>query len=156
MTKKRWLILAAVVGVCGLVVGALVLGLVFGFFAGHGEATGTGSGLPIYVQGPQTASSHPGYLHNTLTGGGEVYVNDYEEACLQLTEAEPGTVIGLMGSVSPAKVGAVPGQPVTAYIAVDDGSEMPAYVPYRNIKQPPFDWHTATFRQMTAFREYKF
>jgi len=29
---------------------------------------------------------------------------------------------------------------------------MPAYVPYRNIKQPPFDWRTASFREMTAWR----
>lgn len=156
MTKKHWLILVAVVAACGLIVGALVLALVFGFFAGHEEAAAGNAGLPVYITGPQTASEHPGYLHDTVTGGGEVYVNDYEEACLQLTLAEPQTVIGLMGSISPAKVGAVPGQPVTAYIAVDCGSEMPAYVPYRNVKQPPFDWRTATFRKMTAFQKYKF
>jgi hypothetical protein len=156
MSKKKWLILIAVcLSLCLLGV-VLVLALAFGFFAGHQEATTDGSDLPVYTMGPQTASSHPGYLHDTVTGGGEVYVNDYEEACLQLTETEPQTVIGLMGSISPAKVGAVPGQPVTAYIAVDCGSEMPAYEPYRNIKQPPFDWRTATFRQMTAFQKYKF
>ncbi|MGD1087451.1 MAG: hypothetical protein ABR955_01820 [Verrucomicrobiota bacterium] len=156
MTKKHWLILVAVVASCGLIGGALVLALTLGFFGGHEETTGAGFSLPVYTQGQQLASSHPGYFHDTLTGGGEVYVNDYEEACLQLTLAEPQTVIGLMGSISPAKVGAIPGQPVTAYIAVDCGSEMPAYVPYRNIKQPPFDWRTATFRQMTASRQYKF
>jgi len=156
MTKKHWLILAAVVASCGLIGGALVLALTLGFFAGHEEASGSDPGLPIYTTGQQTASSHPGYLHDTLTGGGEVYVNDYEEACLQLTLAEPQTVIGLMGSISPAKVGAIPGQPVTAYIMADCGSEMPAYVPYRNIKQPPFDWRTATFREMTARQLYKF
>ena len=102
--------------------------------------------------GQQTPSSHPGYLHDTVTGGGEVYVHDYEEYCLQLTLTEPQTVIGLMGSISPAKVGAIPGQPVTAYIMVDCGSEMPAYAPYRNVKQPPFDWRTATFRQMIFSR----
>ena len=156
MTKKHWLILAVVVAVCGLVGAALVVALVLGFFAGHEEATGSDPGLPIYTMGQQTPSSHPGYLHDTVTGGGEVYVHDYEEYCVQLIETEPQTVIGLMGSISPAKVGAVPGQPVTAYIMVDCGSEMPAYEPYRNIKQPPFDWRTATFRQMTAFRQYKF
>ena len=156
MTKKHWLILVAVVVACGLIGGALVLALAAGFFGGQELATGADPSLPIYTQGQQVASSHPGYLHDSLTGGGEVYVNDYEEACLQLTFTEPQTVIGLMGSISPARVGAIPGQPVTAYIAVDCGSEMPAYAPYRNIKQPPFDWRTAHFRQMTAFQHYKF
>ena len=156
MTKKHWLILAAIVMSCGLIGGALVLVLAVGFLGGHEEATGTVAGLPVYIQGPQLASEHPGYFHDSLTGGGEVYVNDYEEACLQLTFTEPQTVIGLMGSISPAKVGAIPGQPVTAYIAVDCGSEMPAYEPYRNLKQPPFDWRTAQFRQMTTSQQYKF
>jgi hypothetical protein len=156
MTKKHWIILAAVVAACGLIGGALVLALAVGFFGGQEVATGADPNLPIYTQGQQVASSHPGYLHDTLTGGGEVYVNDYEEACLQLTFSEPRTVIGLMGSINPAKVGGIPGQPVTAYIAVDCGSEMPAYAPYRDIKQPPFDWRTAHFRQMTAFQQYKF
>jgi hypothetical protein len=155
MTKKHWLILAAILAVGGIGM-LLVLAFGLGFFAGHEEATGSDPSLPVYTSGQQSPSSHPGYLHDTLTGGGEVYVHDYEEYCLQLTEAEPQTIIGLRGSISPAKVGAVPGQPVTAYIAVDCGSEMPAYVPYRNIKHPPFDWLTATFRQMTAFQKYKF
>jgi len=156
MSKRKWLILlAATLALILLGVGALLL-LALGFFAGHEAAGGSDPGLPVYTMGQQSASSHPGYLHDTVTGGGEVYVSDYEEACLQLTLSEPQTVIGLMGSISPAKVGAVPGQPVTAYIMVDCGSEMPAYAPYRNIKQPPFDWRTATFRQMTAFRQYKF
>ena len=155
MSKKKWFILAAILAVGGIGV-LLVLAFGLGFFAGHEEATGNDPSLPVYTQGQQTASSHAGYRHSTLTGGGEVYVNDYEEACLQLTESEPQTVIGFMGSISPAKVGAVTGQSNNAYIAVDCGSEMPAYAPYRNIKQPPFDWRTATFRQMTAFQQYKF
>ncbi len=133
----------------------LVLALVFSFFAGHEAATGNSLGLPFYTTA-QSASAHAGYLHNSLTGGGEVYVNDYEEACLQLTLTEPQTVIGLLGSINLAKVGAIPGQPVTAYVMADCGSEMPAYVPYRNIKQPPFDWRTATFRQMTARQQYNY
>ena len=154
MTKKHWFILAAVI----LVLGGIGMALAFslGFFAGHEEATGSDPGLPVYTMGQQLASSHPGYLHDTVTGGGEVYVHDYEEYCLQLTLTEPQTVIGLMGSISPAKVGAIPGQPVTAYIMVDCGSEMPAYEPYRNVKQPPFDWRTATFRELTARQQYKF
>jgi hypothetical protein len=128
--------------------------LAVGYFFGQQEAGGPG--LRLYTMGQQTASEHPGYLHDSVTGGGEIYVHDYEEACLQLNFTEPQTVIGFMGSISPAKVGAIPGQPVTAYIAVDCGSEMPAYVPYRDLKQPPFDWRTATFRQMSASRQYKF
>lgn len=155
MSKNKWFILAAILAIGGIGV-LLVLALALGFFAGHEQATATGSSLPVYTRGQQLASAHPGYFHDTLTGGGEVYVNDYEEAGLQLTFAEPQTVIGLMGSINPGKVGAIPGQPVTAYIAVDCGSEMPAYVPYRNLKQPPFDWRTATFRQMTAHQQNKF
>ena len=154
MTKKNWIVLTVVGLLLSLPGLALVLIFGLGFFAGH--ETATGSDLPIYISGQQTASAHAGYRHSTLTGGGEIFVNDYEEACLQLVEAEPQTVIGLMGSISPAKMGAVPGQPTTAYIAVDCGSEMPAYAPYRNIKQPPFDWRTATFREMTARQQYKF
>ena len=97
MTKKQWLILAAVVAACGLIVGALVLALALGFFAGHEEAAGSDPGLPVYISGRQSPSSHPGYLHDMVTGGGEVYVHDYEEYCLQLTLTEPQTVIGLMG-----------------------------------------------------------
>ncbi len=155
MTKKHWLILAALLTIGGIGA-ALMLAVALGFFAGHELAAGGDPGLPVYTMGPQSASSHPGYFHDSVTGGGEVYVNDYEEAGLQLTFSEPQTVIGLMGSISPAKVGAIPGQPVAAYIAVDCGSEMPAYVPYRNVKQPPFDWRTVTFREMTARQQYKF
>ena len=155
VTKKHWLLLAAILAVGGIGI-ALVLALALGFFAGHEEATATSAGLPFFNIGPQTPSSHPGYLHDTLTGGGKVYMHDYEEYCLQLTLTEPQTVIGLMGSINPGKVGAIPGQPVTAYIMVDCGSEMPAYEPYRNVKQPPFDWRTATFREMTARQQTKF
>ena len=156
MSKKSWFILAVAGGMALVLLGiALGLALVFGFFAGHEVSAGNGLGLPIYTTA-QSASSHAGYFHDSVTGGGEVYVNDYEEACLQLTLSEPQMVIGLMGSISPAKVGAVHGQPITAYIMVDCGSEMPAYAPYRNIKQPPFDWRTATFRQMTARQQSKF
>jgi hypothetical protein len=155
MSKRNWLILAAVLVVIGF--GALlVLVLAVGFFAGHETAAGGGHGLPFYLMGPQSPSAHPGYLHDTVSGGGEVYVHEYEEACLQLTLSEPSTVIGLMGAINPAKVGAVPGQPATAYIMVDCGSEMPAYAPYRNLKQPPFDWRTATFREMTARQQYNY
>jgi hypothetical protein len=120
-----------------------VLALVLGSFFGHKVTTG----LPIYTS-EQSASSHAGYRHSTLTCGTEVYVSDYEEACLQLAYPDPQTAIGRMGMIGDAKVCAIPGQPATAYIAGDVGSEMPAYAPYRHISQPPFDWRNATFREM--------
>jgi len=150
MTKKHWFILAAVVVVIGLTCLALVLALALGFFAGHQEATADGSGLPAYTS-EQSASSHAGYRHSTLTCGNDVFVNDYEEAALQMMTSDPKPVIGRM-AFGDGKICAIPGQPVTAYVAGDCGSEMPAYVPYRNIQQPPFDWRTATFREMTAYR----
>jgi len=152
MSKKKWFILAAVGIGLGLMGMALVL--VFGFFAflaGHEETTGAASLLPIYTM-DQSVSSHAGYRRNTMASGSDVFVNDYEEACLQLANPEPTTVVGHLGSMGVIKICSIPGQPVTAYLACDDGSEMPAYVPYRNLNQKPFDWRTATFREMSAYR----
>ena len=150
MTKKQWFILAAALLALGVIGVALVLALALGFFAGHEEATAVGSSLPVYTS-EQSASSHAGYRHSTLTCGNDVFVNDYEEAALQMMTSDPKPIIGRM-AFGDGKICAIPGQPVTAYVAGDCGSEMPAYVPYRNIKQPPFDWRTATFREMTAYR----
>jgi len=154
MSKKKWFILAAVGIGLGLMGLALLLVLVFGFFAfiaGHEDTTGAGSLLPIYTM-DQSVSSHAGYRRNTMASGSDVFVNDYEEAALQLANPEPTTVIGHLGSMGVINVCSIPGQPVTAYIATDCGSEMPAYVPYRNLNQKPFDWRTATFREMSACR----
>lgn len=145
MTKKHWFIIAAVLALGGIGA-ALVLALVLGFFAGHEEATSSGLGLPFFTL-DQTASAHAGYRRTTLTSGNDVYVNDYEEAALQLTTSEPKPAIGRYG-IGTGNVFAIPGQPTTAYIAGDVGSEMPAYEPYRNVKQPSFDWRNATFREM--------
>ena len=150
MSKKKWFILAAILAVGGIGV-LLVLALALGFFAGHEEATATGSGLPVYVL-EQAASSHAGYRHTTLTCGNDVYVSDYEEAALQLGNGDPKIAIGRIGTISDAKIRLIDGQPATGYVAGDCGSEMPAYVPYRNVKQPPFDWRTANFREITAWR----
>ena len=154
MSKKKWFILAAVGIGLGLMGMALLLVLVIGFFAfiaGHEDTTGAGSLLPIYTM-DQSVSSHAGYRRNTMASGSDVFVNDYEEAALQLANPEPSTVIGHLGSMGVIKVCSIPGQPVTAYIACDDGSEMPAYLPYRSLNQKPFDWRTATFREMSAYR----
>ena len=145
MSKKKWFILAAVLAVA-FVGAALVLALVVGFFFGHEESAVTGTGLPVYTL-DQTASSHAGYRRTTLTSGNDVFVSDYEEAALQLVTHEPKPAIGRY-SIGSGYVCAIPGQPTTSYIAGDCGSEMPAYEPFRNIKQPPFVWRTATFREM--------
>ena len=150
MSKTKWFVLAAALLALGGIGVALMLALALGFFAGHQEATADGSGLPVYTS-EQSASSHAGYRHSSLTSGNDVFVNDYEEAALQMTTSEPKPVIGRM-AFGDGKICALPGQPITAYVAADCGSEMPAYEPYRNIKQPPFDWRTATFRTMTACR----
>lgn len=148
MTKKPWLGIAIILAVCSLAM-VFPLVMVLGFFAGNEEVTASGSHLPAYTT-DQSASSHAGYRHSTLTCGTNVYVNDYEEACLQLAYPEPTNFIGRIGFIGNAKVGAIPGQPPSAYIAGDVGSEMPAYVPYRHLQQSPFDWRTATFRELTA------
>ncbi|MDR3401245.1 MAG: hypothetical protein P4L99_02010 [Chthoniobacter sp.] len=141
MTTKRGLIVIAAGGAVGLLgLGALALAWGFGFLGG-------GPLLPLY-QLVQTASSHPGYLRTTLTHGNDVYVNDFEEAALRTVDSEPRPAIGRMG-IGVDNVRAIPGQPVTAYIAEDAGSEMPAYEVFRNTRQAPFDWRTATFRAMT-------
>jgi hypothetical protein len=145
MSKKHWLILGALVALGGIGV-LVVLARAAGFFFGHEEATGIGSGLPIYSSA-QTASAHPGYLRDTLTGGGEAYVHDYEEAALEIACVVPTQAIGHY-ALGTAKVRAIPGQPTTSYIAGDVGSEMEAYIPYRNVKQPPFDWRNASFREL--------
>jgi hypothetical protein len=151
MSKKKWIIIAAVgmgLGLMGIA-GLLVLG--FCLFAGHEETTGDGSLLPIYTM-DQSVSSHAGYRRNIMASGSDVFVNDYEEEALQLANPEPSTVVGHLGSMGVIKICSIPGQSVTAYIACDDGSEMPAYIPYRSLNQKPFDWRTAAFREMSAYR----
>jgi hypothetical protein len=144
--KKRFIILIAV-AVLGLgAAGVLAVGVWF-FAAGGAE---DGHGLRIYKT-DQVASSHDGFRRSTMTSGNDVYVNDYEEAGLQLVNPEPTTVFALKGNFGYSKVCAIPGQPTSAYVAGDDGSEMPAYVVYRHKGQPPFDWRSATFREMTLY-----
>jgi hypothetical protein len=151
MSRRAWFILFAAIFALGAIAVAFVLIIALAFFIGHRHSTVNLSRLPVYTL-EQSASSPAGYRHTTLTSGNEIYVSDYEEAALQLINGDPKTIIGRIGTVSDAKACAIEGQPLTGYIAGDCGSEMPAYVPYRNIKQPPFDWRTASFREMTAWR----
>lgn len=138
MTGKQRIILFA--GRVASAVGALAF-LGVGFFAGCNSGN-----LPVF-KSDQVESSHAGYRRTTLICGSEVYVNDYEEAALQLIFPDPSQVIG-RSAFGSAKICAIPGQPTTAYIACDVGSEMPAYAVFRNTNHPPFEWRTATFREM--------
>ncbi|HEV8119944.1 MAG TPA: hypothetical protein VGQ67_03015 [Candidatus Polarisedimenticolia bacterium] len=120
-----------------------------------GLATGCGllstdPSLPVYTM-EQTDSAHAGHRKSTITNAGVVYVNDYEEQALQMSRSDPKEAIG-RGPVGGASVFAIEGQDRSAYVAVDEGSEMPAYGVYRNASHPPFDWRNATFRTMRLDR----
>ncbi|HEY3899979.1 MAG TPA: hypothetical protein VGM54_15330 [Chthoniobacter sp.] len=143
--KKRLILLSAAAALC---LGAIGVLAGIHFFATGGKVGGYG--LRVYSIA-QASSSHPGYLRNTMTSGNDVYVNDYEEAALQLANPEPTKVVALKGNFGYSKVCAIEGQPTTAYVAGDDGSEMPAFAVYRHNGQPPFEWRAATFREMTLY-----
>src|SRR5262245_2731186 len=102
--------------------------------------------LPVYTT-EQTDSSHPGYRQTKVSTKGAVYVNDFEEASLILSNPDPKVVVG-RSQFGNAKICAIPGQEPSAYIAVDAGSEMPDYVVFRHVEHPPFDWRHATFQKM--------
>jgi hypothetical protein len=140
MSKKKWWIVVSVaVALCLAAVAALyiVLFVIPKLSEDHS--------LPTYTT-EQIASTHPGYRHTTLVFGNSVYVNDYEEYPLRLINPEPTQVIGLYGIGG--KVCAIPGQNPAEYLAVDCGSEMPAYEVFRNKQVRPFDWRTAPFQKM--------
>jgi hypothetical protein len=143
MTRKKWLILIALgMAVCVTVTVAIVLIV---WFVGFGD-TAVDRFLPVHTI-DQTASTHPGYRRTTATSGTNVYVCDFEEQMLQLQDYYPNNVIG-RSPFGGGKICSIPGQPPTAYIAVDEGSEMPAFAVFRNSQWPPFDWRHATFRSM--------
>ena len=141
-TKKKWLIL---IGLGMAVCVAVVAILCFAWFFGLGNV-GVDGWLPVYSI-EQTASAHPGFLRTTVTSGTSVFVSDYDEYALQLQDVEPKNAIG-RGPVGGKMVYTIPGQKPTDYIAVDEGSEMPAYAVYRNSQLLPFDWRHANFQAM--------
>lgn len=94
----------------------------------------------------QIDSTHPGYRRTTITSGTTVYVSDYEEYGLVLMDPEPKKVVGQFGIGG--NICEISGQPATSYLAVDEGSEMPAFAPFRNINCPPFNWRAAKFQNM--------
>src|SRR5262245_3493175 len=114
---------------------------------------GTGCGmtsldpsLPVYTS-EQTDSMHPGYRRTTVSTQGAVYVNDFEEAALVLIRPYPTQVVG-RSQFGAGKICAIPGQSPSAYLAVDVGSEMPAFAVFRNVNDPPFDWRRAAFQKV--------
>jgi len=142
MSTKKWLLLIVLgMAVCVTMVAIVCVGWFFGW-----GSLGVEGRLPLYKT-EQTASAHPGYLRTTVTSGRMVFVCDYDEYPLQLQDLEPKNGIGRQ-PVGGASVFAIPGQKVTDYIAVDEGSEMPAYAIFRNIQLPPFDWRHAKFQSM--------
>jgi hypothetical protein len=104
-----------------------------------------GSG-PVYSF-DQTDSARAGYRRTTITSGGTVFVHDFEEYSLQLANSDPKQVVGRT-KFGNGKICAIEGQSPTAHLAVDMGSEMPAYEVFRAERQPPFDWRKATFQKM--------
>ena len=102
--------------------------------------------LPVYTT-EQTDSAHAGYRRTTVSTAGSEYVNDLEEQSLQIIEAEPRQVVG-RSEFGNGKICAIDGQDPSAYLAVDVGSEMPAYEVFRNSRHPPFDWRHADFQKL--------
>jgi len=102
--------------------------------------------LPVYTA-EQIDSAHPGYRRTTVSSAGASYVNDFEEQSLQLIDTNPKQVVG-RSQFGDGKICAIAGQDPSVYLAVDVGSEMPAYEVYRNSRHPPFDWRHAAFQRM--------
>jgi hypothetical protein len=114
-----------------------------------GLGAGCGSldpSLPVY-KSEQTDSSHPGYRRSTVSTAGATYINDFEEQSLLLGDRYPKQVVG-RSQFGNGKICAIAGQDPSAYLAVDVGSEMPAYAVYRNANLPPFDWRHAAFQKL--------
>ncbi len=142
MSKKKWLIVAALgVALCLMAVVAVCLWL---FVIQGGPFVHPF--LPVYTS-DQVDSAHSGYRRTTVTSKDAVYVNDYEEYPLRLINPEPTDVVGRT-AFGGGKICSIPGQNPTVYLAVDCGSEMPAYEVFRSTQQPPFDWRKAAFQTL--------
>ena len=141
-TKIKWLIAAAVVVAAGLLA---VSGLVVWVWIKFDEVPPQYRSLPVYVH-DQTNSTHPWHRRSTATCGAAVYVNDFEESAL-LMQRSPANAIG-RAPIGNALVCSIDGQSPQDYIAVDCGSEMPAFEVFRNAKRPPFDYRRAKFQAL--------
>lgn len=112
----------------------------------HGGSGAVFGGLPVFTF-EQTDSRHEGYRRTTVSSGGTTYVNDYEEYALVLQNGSPTQAVG-RAKFGGGTLCAIDGQPPAAYLAVDVGSEMPAYAVFRASDQPPFDWRAVEFQSM--------
>lgn len=140
--KKKWLIVAAAVVVAGLLA---VGGLAVIAWIKFDEVSPQYRSLPVYVH-DQTDSTHPWHRRSTATCGAAVFVNDFEESAL-LLQRSPTNAIG-RAPIGNALVCSIAGQSPQDYIAVDCGSEMPAFEVFRNAKRPAFDYRHAKFQAM--------
>ncbi len=138
--KQKWLIVGAVVVAAGLLA---VGGLVVIAWIKFDEVPPQYRSLPVYVH-DQTDSTHPWHRRSTATCGSAVYVNDFEESAL-LIQRSPTNAIG-RAPIGNALVCSIEGQSPQDYIAVDCGSEMPAFEVFRNSKRPAFDYRHAKFQ----------
>src|SRR5262245_55777357 len=102
--------------------------------------------LPVYTS-EQTDSAHAGYRRTTLSTAGAEYVNDLEEQSLQIIDMVPKHVVG-RDRFGDGTICAIDGQDPSAYLAVDVGSEMPAFEVYRSTGHPPFDWRHTAFQKL--------
>ena len=137
MTTTKWLMAAVAVGVL------LLLVVVFMVLD---EVPPQNQHLPVY-QLEQVDSTHAWYRRTTVRLGSVVYVEDFEEYALLLANVDPTNGIG-RPSFGNSLMCSIPGESPSNYVAVDCGSEMPAYEVFRNVEHPPFDWRHATFRSM--------
>ncbi len=144
MSAKKWLIVAGLGAALGLVTVGVVLVVIWRFVSQGGRPVDYS--LPVYTF-EQTDSTHPGYRRTTITSGTTVYVQAYEEYALRLANPDPTNAVGRT-AFGGGKICAIPGQPPTDYLAVDCGSEMPAYEVFRNSQRPPFDWRTVKFQTL--------
>jgi hypothetical protein len=102
--------------------------------------------LPVYTT-EQTDSAHAGYRRTIVSTAGAEYVNDFEEQSLQLINVDPRQMVG-RSRFGNGKICAIDGQDPSAYLAVDVGSEMPAYAVFRNTAHAPFDWRRTAFQRL--------
>ncbi|MEI7728668.1 MAG: hypothetical protein WCO56_03820 [Verrucomicrobiota bacterium] len=138
----KWLI----VGAAGAAAGVLtVVGFVAWAWIKFDEVPAQYRSLPVYVH-DQTDSTHPWHRRSTATCGTAVYVHDFEESSL-LLQRSPTNAIG-RAPIGNALVCAIEGQSPQDYLAVDCGSEMPAFEVFRNAKRPPFDFRRAKFQAL--------
>ena len=141
-TKSKWLIVAGMLMAAGLAVvgvGVVAFFVLPNVLVRHPL-------LPKY-QLEQVDSSHKWYRRTTVRVGSAVYVEDYEDYPLQLANVEPTDAIS-RAPFGDSYMCSIRGQSPSNYVAVDCGSEMPAYEVFRNADLPPFDWRHAKFQMM--------